>query len=399
MEPCLYVKHESGSLVGLALVEVDDLILSFHPSERDWFVKEAQERFKFGKWKIRETEFAGRRVRQMSDGRILVDQEKYISENIAPMKLDSNNRSDKTRKLDKGEIHLYRSMCAQIQWVARESRPEVAGSASMLNSALPDPTVEHALVGIKVCKFLRSIASQVITILPLDLHSLNFVAVSDAGGPGTAKNDGSQGAWLVMAADASIRQNKRARVSILSWRSTRLKRAVSSTVAAETLSLSAALAEAQWLQVLFRDAVFQDVSVPNWQVTSGPFTAVLSSGCHLAEASDTVSVVDAKSVFDTLSKNTSGSEADRRNAIELAIIRDTMSTLGSQARWVPHGRMPADAMTKIDPARGNLALSEMLRRGSPCLMDEEGHLSERQLNLSLKSRSRKKCLEELLKSE
>ncbi len=32
-------------------------------------------------------------------------------------------------------------------------------------------------------------------------------------------------------------------------------------------------------------------------------------------------------------------------------------------------------------------------------MDEEGHLSERQLNLSLKSRSRKKCLEELLKSE
>ena len=56
-------------------------------------------------------------------------------------------------------------------------------------------------------------------------------------------------------------------------------------------------------------------------------------------------------------------------------------------------------MTKIDPARGNLALSEMLRRGTMCLMDEEGHLSERQLNLSLKSRSRKKCLEEMLKSE
>ena len=76
-----------------------------------------------------------------------------------------------------------------------------------------------------------------------------------------------------------------------------------------------------------------------------------------------------------------------------------MSALGSQVRWVPHGRMPADAMNKIDPARGNLALSEMLRRGSLCLMDEEGHMSERQLDLSLKSRSRKKCLEELLKSE
>ncbi len=76
-----------------------------------------------------------------------------------------------------------------------------------------------------------------------------------------------------------------------------------------------------------------------------------------------------------------------------------MSALGSQVRWAPHGRMPADAKTKIDPARGNLALSEMLRRGSLRLMDEEGHLSERQLNLTLKSRSRNKCLEELLKSE
>ncbi len=84
----------------------------------------------------------------------------------------------------------------------------------------------------------------------------------------------------------------------------------------------------------------------------------------MAEASGTVSVMDAKSVFDTLSKNTGGSKADRRNAIELAIIMDTMSALGSQVRWVPHGRMPADAITKIDPARGNSSLSEMLRRGS-----------------------------------
>ena len=76
-----------------------------------------------------------------------------------------------------------------------------------------------------------------------------------------------------------------------------------------------------------------------------------------------------------------------------------MSALGSQVRWVPHGRMPADAMTKIDLARGNLALSEMLRKGAMCLIDEEGHLSERQLNLSLKARSRKTCLEEMMRSE
>ena len=73
-------------------------------------------------------------------------------------------------------------------------KPEAAGSTSMLNSTLPEPTAKHALIAIKVCKFLRSTASQVITVWPLDVHSLNFVTVSDAGGPRTVKHDGPQGA-------------------------------------------------------------------------------------------------------------------------------------------------------------------------------------------------------------
>ena len=64
------------------------------------------------------------------------------------------------------------------------------------------------------------------------------------------------GAWLARAADSEIRQNRRARVSLLSWRSSRLKRVVASAGAAEALSLSAAVAEAQWLQVLWRNLIF-----------------------------------------------------------------------------------------------------------------------------------------------
>ena len=108
----------------------------------------------------------------------------------------------------------------------------------------------------------------------------------------------------------------------------------------------------------------------------------------MAEANPSLSIVDAKSVFDTLSRNTGGSKADRRNAIELSVIRDSMSQIGSQVRWVPHGRMPADCMTKEDPAKGNLALSDLLIRGTLSLRDENGCLDERALNLSLKSRSR-----------
>ena len=236
------------------------------------------------------------------------------------MPLAKGRAKDKEALLLPAEIKAYRSMCAQIQWVGRESRAEVAGSASLLNSALPSPTVADAQTGIKVCKFLRATAAQSITIWPLAVHTLNFVTISDAGGPGTARRGGARGAWLVLVAEPSLKHNRRAKVSALAWRSTRLKRAVASTVAAETLALSAAVAEAQWLQVLYRSLIFQDVVAPEWHLEAGPFSCVLSRDCELAQSMPTLSVVDAKSVFDTLSKNTSGSKVDRRNVIEIAVM-------------------------------------------------------------------------------
>ena len=198
---------------------------------------------------------------------------------------------------------------------------------------------------------------------------MTFVTISDAGGPGSARRNGCQGAWLVAAAEAAIRSNQKARVSVLAWRSTRFKRAISSTIAAETLSLSGALAEAQWMQILFRDCVFGDVRGPDWHLTTGPYSVVLSRDCELSQACESLAVVDAKSVFDMLFKNTGGSKADRRNTIELSIVRDSMSRLGSRIRWVLHGRMPSDCMTKADPARGSVALTELLRRGTLVLID------------------------------
>eukprot|EP00959_Pyramimonas_sp_CCMP1952_P056384 1177448-Pyramimonas_sp.AAC.1 len=73
-----------------------------------------------------------------------------------------------------------------------------------------------------------------------------------------------------------------------------------------------------------------------------------------------------------------------------------MSAVGSQVRWVPHGRMAADPLTKADPSRSNLALLDLLSKGTMVLVDEEGHLSERALNSHLKSRSRRASRQALM---
>jgi len=386
----------NGRLEGICVIEVDDLILATVPEREAEVEKYLRDRFEFGKWQKGEAEYAGRRIRQRP-GKIVVDMEKYILEQVVPPRIEAARRKDLTSPLTPAEIHSYRSICQRIQWVAREARPDATGAASILNSKLPSPTVEDFCMANKVAKYLRSTATVAFTLWAHDLDTMTFVTVSDAGGPGTASRGGAQGAWLVLVADAEIRLNRRARVSMWAWRSQRLKRAVASTIAAETLALSGALAEATWMQMLFRDAVYGDVLVPEWASRLMPFTAVLRDDCKLGEVSTELSVVDAKSVYDVLSKNSAGSKADRRTAVEMAIVRESLSAVGSQLRWVPHGRMTADSMTKCDPTRGNMALLDLMKRSTMTLIDEEGHMNERSLNLALKSRTRAASLRELLK--
>ena len=84
-----------------------------------------------------------------------------------------------------------------------------------------------------------------------------LVAASDAGGvdsvPHGDTHDGNlpdtvQGAWVIMATDKMPSASSRTKVSILSWRSAKLRRRVSSTLASEALAFSQALGELESLQ-------------------------------------------------------------------------------------------------------------------------------------------------------
>ncbi|CAK0837510.1 unnamed protein product, partial [Prorocentrum cordatum] len=211
LEPCLWLQRSaSGKLQALILIEVDDLIVSGDKVVLAALKESLFARFKFGKWEVGEADYAGRHVKQVGS-KITVDQEKYIREQLSSIVIPKDRRSKPEELLTSSEIASYRATVAQIQWLARESRPDLAGSASLLAAALPSPSIEEALMANKVVKFLRAFASQYITIWNLDPLSTAFVTASDAGGPGSARRGGAQAGWLVFAADAAIPQNHRAR--------------------------------------------------------------------------------------------------------------------------------------------------------------------------------------------
>ena len=271
---------------GLILIEVDDLAIGTKRMQEARFQQRFQAAFRFGKWEKREASYAGRRIR-LRDQYVLVDQEKYILKKLHPVLLQEKQQQ-KYRRLSVDEFNQLRSLVYKISWVAKESRPEASGSASILAQHLKAPTVSDVLIANRVLKFLRSSASQCLTIWRHDPRNLRVISVSDAGGirgPPTENGENVQNAHLIMVADDGVRQGVHSKASTLMC-SARCKRAVNSTLAGETIAMSAALADAEWAQIMIQDILDQTVIVRNTTGGTLPFqrwfcaaTALSPSDC------------------------------------------------------------------------------------------------------------------------
>lgn len=87
---------------------------------------------------------------------------------------------------------------------------------------------------------------------------------------------------------------------------------------------------------MIRDMLKGDIVDPKWQEHLGDFMSVQSRKYLSFGRLPHQHVVDAKSLYDMLSKEVAGGRADRRTAIDLSILRDVFSRTGWRARWVPH---------------------------------------------------------------
>ena len=410
LEPCWWVRRRGTEVVQMILLEVDDfLIASCSQQDATWLERQLRSRFQFGKYKAIESEgadFAGRRIRVHPD-KITVDQEKYILEELEQIKVSRGRMLNSEIACNEEEFEALRSLVYKLNWVGRECRPEAAGVASIIASNLRSPTIKDIQLVNKLVRYLRGSASDAITLWSIPMAEFTLVTLSDAGGIGGAPSverleedgmpsDVTQGAWMILATNGSLAQGDSAPTSILSWRSSKLRRRVSSTLAGETLALSAAIAEVEWFQSLLRDVMFGDlISSREQGGHPATFITLLREPDHLARRVSQLHVVDAKSCYDALQKEGSSSARDRRTAVELAIVAETLARHQGKVRWVPHGRMPVDPLTKADINASNAALTQLLRSGHMSLRAEGLELALRREGEASKSRSKKASREML----
>lgn len=378
LDPCIWKLHEerTGKLLGAMAIEVDDLFMIGHLEH--WKQMEVlRKKYKFGKWvKLKEEaegcSFNGRRVRQKASGEFLIDMEKFVLERLNPIKLEKGRASDRKASATPEEVAAARGVCGSLNWLSKEGRPDASGPSSLLASKLTRLTVEDLMAINETVKLLKENAQLSIRIQPI--ANMKIAVITDA----SFANDGfhSQGGHVIIAHGDKLMEGQEVPTNILMWKSGKLQRVVNSTLAAETQSLSRGLADLLWTSVMLEEFQNDSFKIHEWPERLSEARNLVLSSCRTQSfLKEALAIVDAKSLFDLLSRETLGGGQDRRTAIEIQIIREDLNSIDGRIRWVDHMAMIADGLTKL---RGsNKALYRVMNEGRFQIQAEKDSLEER----------------------
>ena len=198
----------------------------------------------------------------------------------------------------------------------------------------------------KAIDLLKSRSDLCLQIQPIRPERLGCGVITDASFANASQGK-SQGAYAVVAYDVEVLEKGEGRYKLLYWKSGKIQRVANSTLAAETQSLSRGLGELSWTVTVFNELTTLGFDLKQWEKS-------LQDRRLRAFASDTsdeelvqgICVVDAKSLFDHLSKETTGITADKRTGLEVQVIRQTLAEIGTRVKWIPYPQMVVDCLIK-----------------------------------------------------
>ena len=292
LDPCVHVKHaEDGAGLAVILIEVDDFLMAAKDEEIHASLQGAlQKRFHFGKWEVKEADFIGRRIKQERE-KIRMDQEKYILEKLEAISLSRSQRAEKEAPLEEEEFKQFRSMLYKVSWVAHQTRPEAAGTVSILSSRLHKANVEDIILLNKMVGYLRSSSSQGLRIRRFDPKEMTFIGVSDAGGvDGEFIGVLAWQRWIARRPSAGSMAGFDIESSSSPRPQGESQRAIMEELKAEEKSdehdgrrnnVPVPMPRRVWLQIFYRDLVFNDVKTKDWRKSISPFLVHLPEECHL----------------------------------------------------------------------------------------------------------------------
>ena len=338
LDPALYAYYDSKTgrddyikdPLGLAVSHVDDIL---HAGEKNFetkIIRPLKKTFKFGSEEQEAFRYIGLNMRNDVMG-ICLDQNHYLQSMEVPDLEDLETLND-SQILNEDGQNNFRSFVAKLAMVGYQSRPDVCFEAKVLSTKYGKATKHDMKVLMK--KIVKLKASTSVMMFP-DLGPVDkwgLIAHGDAGIKAMPDKATSVAGSVIMLVNRDT-----GRTCILSWKSKKIRRKVSSSLAGETLAMVMAFGELIYTRSVLRFILGGRVDkIPSVVFTDSNnlFKSVYST----SQVDDSWLIADMASLKDALEEGTV-----------------------SEVRLVPGNLMIANCLTKAG-ASGD-GLLQILRSG------------------------------------
>ncbi len=375
MDPCLFVlPNTKGGIHGLVGIHVDD---GLGCGDRVYVeaIKQLQQKYPFGSHRRRNFVFTGIQIDQHEDGTITLSQKEYV-EKITPISINRDRRKKGSLPITEEEKQGLRGLIGSLQYAATNTRADISARLSLLQAKINCATIGDLHEANKLLGDCQKHSNVRIFVWPIPTEQIRFVAYSDASFA-TREKQQSQKGTIILTAHQDIMEQKPAQAGALVWSSRKIDRIVASTLAAETYALSQSVDLLEWVRIL-------------WQWMQQPSQEWKQPESYLLKAPRAITVVDCKSLYDVIIKNTTPQCREHRTLLEALIIKDRIQ-LGVDMHWVHSAAQLADSLTK---AMDTSTLRAFLEHGKTCLHDIEAVLQDR-----ADKKTHKKWLKEQIESQ
>ena len=354
-DPCLYYLRQDGQLKGIYGIHVDDCATGGEGKKYEDAIAQLQKRFEFRKWRVLDGEFCGARYTQDPVSFQIVMTQAKFCEKLRPLHLSRCRAADRQSELQPDEVRCLRAINGSLNWLSTQSRPDLSTQTSFSQQAFPSPTVQDALAANQAVRRARQHADLPLVFRSIEPSRLALMCHSDAA-YANGREGATQAGYMISFTDVAMDSETICEWTPAFWKSYRLPRVVNSTLGAEAQAMNTATGMLEWFQLLLRESLDGHQSLHTvW--TSGP--------CRKGMV-----ITDCKSLYDHLLSKSSPTLDDKRTALDVVIVRESISRMSASLRWIPTDRMLADALTK-DAAEAIDLLRACIRTGKYQVSEED----------------------------
>ena len=308
LDPGVFFWKIDGRLIGIMAFHVDDFIYGGNTYFHNTIIAKIKSVLTVGIEETISVKFLGLHMEEHKS-EIILHTNPYIQ---SIEEIPSSKLGNKDSPLSSEQVSSLRHTVGQLNWISSQTRPDIAFDNCVIGSCISKATVD--LIH-KTNKAIRKAKTNDMTLrfpLKFDITKSKIIAFSDASFA-NLNNRASQGANIILLIDSS------GFYCPITWRSHRLKRVVSSTLAAECLAAVEASETCSFIQNMIAELL--DIK---------PSIGLLT---------------DSKSLVDTAHSTTT--VESKRLQIEVSVLRDTIHRGElNEFRWIPTELNLANPLTK-----------------------------------------------------